>query len=375
MKRGPWYRLENEDDVPSPSLLVYRERVDENLRRMLAIAGNPDRLRPHVKTHKIPQIVHAQLGQGITKFKCATIAEAEMTAQAGAPDVLLAYQPVGPNAGRLLTLTERYPSTRFSAVIDDEQATEAIASAFADHGRTIELLLDLDVGMHRTGVEPGARARALYAKLGSCDGVRPGGLHVYDGHLRDPDSGVRRVKSDQAFEPVASLAIHLESDGLPVPRIVVGGTPTFPFHAERGGVECSPGTCVYWDWGYSSTLHDLQFEHAALVLTRVVSKPGANRLCFDLGHKAIASENPHPRVMLFSMYSESELPATFVGHSEEHLVVETPEAHLFKVGDCVYGVPWHICPTVALHSEALIVEDRRVVDRWPIEARARRITV
>jgi D-serine deaminase-like pyridoxal phosphate-dependent protein len=373
MKSGPWYLLDNEDEVPSPALLVYRERVDENLRRMLAMAGSPDRLRPHVKTHKVPQIVRAQLAQGITKFKCATIAEAEVTAEAGAPDVLLAYQPVGPNIQRLLALADRYASTRFSALVDDDQMLERIGRAFANRGRALELLVDVDVGMHRTGIEPGERARALYAKLESISGVRPGGLHAYDGHLRDADANIRLLQCNQAFEPVAALAQRLARDGLPVPRVVAGGTPTFPFHAQRGSVECSPGTCVYWDWGYSSTLGQ-PFQHAALVLTRVVSKPGGKRLCLDLGHKGIASENPHPRVMLFSPYSEWALEAAFVGHSEEHLVIDTPEAHLFKVGDCLYGVPWHICPTVALYSEAMIVDDRMIVDRWPIHARARRLT-
>jgi D-threonine aldolase len=375
MQSGPWYLLENEADIPSPALLVYQQRVDENLKRMLAIAGSPDRLRPHVKTHKVPQIVHAQLAQGITKFKCATVAEAEMTARARAPDVLLAYQPVGPNVQRLLTLTERYPSTRFSALVDDEHTLEAIARAFANRGLAIELLLDLDVGMQRSGIEPGERARMLYAKLAAMSGVRPGGLHVYDGHLRDADAFRRRSQCDQAYGPVAELAQRLRRDGVDVPRIVAGGTPTFAVHAARSDVECSPGTCVYWDYGYSSTLHDLQFDHAALVFTRVVSKPGPSRLCLDLGHKAIASENPHPRVMLYSMYLDRALQAAFVGHSEEHLVVESSEAHLFKVGDCLYGVPWHICPTVALYSEALVVDERAVVDRWEIVGRTRRLAV
>src|ERR687892_636709 len=111
----PWYQLSDPDSVPSPALLIYKQRVDENLRRMLAIAGSPERLRPHVKTHKVPQIVRAQIAQGVTRFKCATIAEAEMTAEAGASDVLLAYQPVGPHIQRLVTLADRYPTTAFSA--------------------------------------------------------------------------------------------------------------------------------------------------------------------------------------------------------------------------------------------------------------------
>jgi D-serine deaminase-like pyridoxal phosphate-dependent protein len=135
-------------------------------------------------------------------------------------------------------------------------------------------------------------------------------------------------------------------------------------------VECSPGTCVFWDAGYASKLRDLEFTPAALVLTRVVSKPGTNRLCLDLGHKAIASEMPHPRVKFLQLED-----AQAVMHSEEHLVIETDRSQDFRVGDCLYGVPWHICPTVALHSEAFVIEDGRAVGTWQVAARERRLTV
>jgi D-serine deaminase-like pyridoxal phosphate-dependent protein len=152
--------------------------------------------------------------------------------------------------------------------------------------------------------------------------------------------------------------------------MVVGGTPTFPIHCQRTEVECSPGTCLLWDAGYKKKLPDLDFLPAALVLTRVVSKPGPDRLCLDLGHKAIASENPHPRVELI------ELPeANAVGHSEEHLVIESPQAARFAVGDVVFGIPWHICPTVALHSHAVIIQDGKAAARWKIVARDRILSV
>ena len=371
----PWYQLSDPDSVPSPALLIYKQRVDENLRRMLAIAGSPERLRPHVKTHKVPQIVRAQIAQGVTRFKCATIAEAEMTAEAGASDVLLAYQPVGPNIARLATLVERFPGTRFSALVDNVETAHTIGRAFDRRRKTIELLIDLDVGMHRSGMAVGSPAHVLYRALSGIPGVRPGGLHAYDGHLRDSDPSIRRTKCDDAFASVSQLAERLRRDALSLPRIVAGGTPTFPIHAMRGDVECSPGTCVYWDSCYGGTLEDLDFQFAALVLTRVVSKPGENRLCLDLGHKAIASENPHPRVLLFSRATDKPLPASFIGHSEEHLVLETPEVDTYKVGDCMYGVPWHICPTVALYSDAQIVQDGQIVDRWEIRARARRLSI
>ena len=349
-----WFRIGNEAEVPSPALLVYRERVDENLRAMLEIAGGPVRLRPHIKTHKMPALMERQLALGITKFKCATLREAEMAAQCGAPDVLLAYQPVGPNVRVFWEISRAFPATKFSAIADDSRAARDIANA----AHPVELLVDLDLGQHRTGIAPDARAAELYDLIATTPGLRAGGLHAYDGHLDGHDP----AECEAAFAPVARLRAQLGK----VPRVVAGGSPTFALHARRGDVECSPGTCVFWDAGYAKKCPALPFISAALVLTRVVSRPGENRLCLDLGHKAIASEMPHPRVVF------PQLPdAVAISHSEEHLVLETPRASEFPIGTALYGIPWHICPTVALHAQALVVENGRAETSWPITARSR----
>jgi D-serine deaminase-like pyridoxal phosphate-dependent protein len=365
-----WFLVANSAEVPSPSLLVYPDRAVENIRRMLALAGGPARLRPHMKTHKMPALIKSQLAAGITKFKCATIAEAEMTASCGAPDVLLGYQPVGPNAVRMLQLVEQFPRTKFSAVADDENAIRRLSDVFTESGATLPLLLDVDCGMHRCGIEPGQRAFELYRLIGSSPGLQAAGLHVYDGHLHDSDLTARAAACEKAFALIFEFRGQLKAAGLPVPMLVAGGTPTFPMHARRGDVECSPGTCVLWDFGYADALRDLDFLVAALVLTRVISKSGGHRLCLDLGHKAIAAENPHPRVRLLGLED-----AQFVMHSEEHLVIETPRAGQFGVGDVLYGIPRHICPTVALHSEAVVIRDGQAVERWKVAGRERRLTV
>jgi D-serine deaminase-like pyridoxal phosphate-dependent protein len=364
----PWYVFDEAQDVPSPALLVYRDRVQENLRRMIAMAGGVARLRPHVKTHKMAEIVGLKLAAGITKFKCATIAEAEMLARAGAPDVLLAYPVVGPNVARMTKLVEAYPDTRFSVLADDADALRAMSRQLAA-SRPIEILLDIDDGMHRSGVAPSA-AVALYRLLGDLPGILPGGLHIYDGHVRDADLAERAKHVERDFEAVDRLRHELVAAGLPVPRVVAGGTPTFPIHARHTDRECSPGTCAFWDIGYSTKFPDLDFLHSALLLTRVVSKPTADRLCLDLGYKAVSPDNPQQRVVLL------DLPdAAPVVHSEEHLTVETPRAGDFKVGDCLYGIPYHICPTVALHREAIVIEGGRIVGRWQVAARDRLLTV
>jgi D-serine deaminase-like pyridoxal phosphate-dependent protein len=367
---SPWYAIENVAEVPSPALLVYPDRVEENIRRMIRLAGTAERLRPHMKTNKLAEVVRLHLDQGITRFKCATVAEAEMAAAAGAPDVLLAYQPVGPNIARLVRLVQAYPATTFSALSDDEATMRALSSSFVAAGSDLPVYLDLDVGMHRSGVEPGPGAVALYRLLDSLPRLRAAGLHAYDGHVHDADPAVRRARCDEAFAGADRLRDTLVEDGLDVPTVIAGGTPTFPLHARRTGVELSPGTTVFWDLGYSTNLPDLDFLPAVMLLTRVVSKPGGRRLCLDLGHKAVASENPHPRAGLMGL---GDVRA--IGHSEEHLVVETDRAADVPVGEALYAMPWHVCPTVALHDEAVVVRGGRAEGRWRVVGRARSIGV
>jgi len=365
-----WARAADLSALPSPSLLLGLEPIERNLRAMLDMVPSPARLRPHVKTHKLGWLVRRQLDLGVTAFKCATIAEAEMCAQAGAPDVLIAFQLVGPNVARLLVLREKFPRTRFSSIVDDPSALRVLADAATRAKARLEVLLDLDVGQHRSGIAPGPAAIALYRELAAAPALIAGGLHAYDGHLTQSDPAERAAACEEAFAPVAALRGELLALGLSVPRVVAGGSPTFPMHAARKNVQCSPGTCVLWDASYAGRLADMNFSAAAVLLTRVVSKPGGNLLCLDLGHKAVASEMPHPRVVF------PDLPdARFLTHSEEHLVVESQGAARFALGAELLGVPWHVCPTLALHAEAALIDRGKISGSCRIDARARKITV
>jgi D-serine deaminase-like pyridoxal phosphate-dependent protein len=263
-----------------------------------------------------------------------------------------------------------FPQTHFAAVVDDADVAKAIAVGAHAAGATVELLLDLDCGMHRTGIEPGPRARELYRFLATTPGLKAGGLHCYDGHLHDKELADRTRRVEEAFVPVEAFRAELQRAGLPVPRFIASGTPTFPVHARRGTEDCSPGTCVFWDAGYAAKCPDLDFLPAALVFTRIISKPSGNRLTLDLGHKAIAAENPHPRVIFLNLPD-----ARAVMHSEEHLVLETPRAAEFAAGDALYGVPWHICPTVNLHGYANVVRAGHAVEQWRVSGRERILTV
>jgi D-serine deaminase-like pyridoxal phosphate-dependent protein len=364
-----WHTLADPDEIPSPALLVYPERIGENIRRMIAVLGQAERLRPHVKTHKMAEVVQLQLKAGITKFKCATIAEAEMLGQAGAKDVLLANQPVGPNIARLLGLGGWFPDVRFSTIADDAEAVGNLAQAAQAAGVTLPVWLDLDVGMGRTGIAPGQAATTLYKLIGQLPGVEPAGLHLYDGHLHDSDPSKRLAKWQTMMDEVSSFRTGIEAAGLPVPNIVGGGTPTFPFHAQHTDHECSPGTTLLWDFGYRDAFPDLDYQNAAMLLTRVISKPGTDCITLDLGHKAVAAENPHPRVRFIGL-DDTEA----VVHSEEHLTLRTTEAQRFNVGDCLYGIPRHICPTVALYDRAHVIRGGKLTDQWQVTARARKLT-
>lgn len=368
-----WYRIENIDQLDTPALVVFPARVRENIGRAIAMVGNPKRLRPHVKTHKSPGVTRLMLEAGIERFKCATIAEAEMLGMEGAPDVLLAYQAIGPKVERLVKLIRRFPGTAFSCLIDHPDAAEAMARVFHAEGLVMPVYLDLNVGMDRTGIAPGPQAVALYELAERLDGIDPVGLHVYDGHIRDSNPEIMQQKCNAAFAPVLALrsSIAALSGGRRL-TIVAGGSPTFPVHAGREAeIQCSPGTFVYWDRGYGDQFPDQPFRPDAIVVTRVISLRGGTRLCLDLGHKSIAAENELARRVFF--LNGPELQA--VGQSEEHLVVEAGAGHTYRIGDVFYGVPFHICPTVALYERAVTIEDGRVTGEWKNLARDRVITV
>jgi len=363
---GNWYEVENIGEIDSPALLIYPDRVDTNIQKMIEISGGTHRLRPHVKTYKMAEVVRMQLEAGIDKFKCATIAEAEMLAVTEARDVLLAYQPAGPKIDRLLKLVEKYPQTVFSALIDNSQTAKILSDKCVQQSTILNIYLDLDTGNHRTGIVPDS-ALHLYEECLLLPGIKVTGLHAYDGHLRDSDFDVRKERCDKAFDPVEKLRKQIKESSGKELEIIAGGTPTFPCHVSRPDhVVCSPGTCLLWDWTYHMKLADLDFSIAALVISRIVSKVGNNRITVDLGHKAIASENPFPRVHFLNLPEGEQ-----VSHSEEHLVIQVKDNSNHHVGELFYGIPYHVCPTVALYAEAETVRNRNVGDQWKVVARDR----
>jgi D-serine deaminase-like pyridoxal phosphate-dependent protein len=372
---NPAYTLSDPASVFSPSLVFYPELIKKNIQRVIEMAGSPERLRPHVKTHKTREIVKMLLDAGVTKHKCATIAEAEMLASTGAPDVLIAYPLVGPNVGRLAHLIRKFSNTKFSTLIDHPDATRSLASGLAALGLSVGAVLDLDVGQHRTGISVGDDALALYELASTLPGLKPNGFQLYDGHNNQPDRAEREKAVREFIAPVLELRAKAEAKGIPVPRLVCGGTPSFPVYAgmtDVPGIECSPGTFVLHDAGYGPKYADLAgITPAAVLVTRVISRPTPDRVTLDLGNKSVAADPVLEKRVTLLDFPEYKT----VGHNEEHLIVETTGASAYKPGDLVYALPGHICPTVALHKEVLVAEGGKIVGRWSVASRDRVLSV
>jgi D-serine deaminase-like pyridoxal phosphate-dependent protein len=370
---APCYAIADTSEIFSPSLVVFGDLVEENLAEMIRLAGDSARLRPHCKTHKMRQIIEIELAAGITRHKCATIAEAEMLAQCGVADIFLAYNPVGPNIRRVVRLAEKYPSARLSVAADHPAPLAELGRVAVAVGKQIGVLLDIDSGQHRTGVPIGPRARELYQQISATKGVVPAGFHLYDGHNHQKDVAERRAAVMAGYEPAAKLRDELVANGMPVPRIVAGGTASFPIFAalDDPTIELSPGTIIFQDAGYGEMFPDLHFTPAALLLTRVISRPTATRITCDLGYKAVASDPPAGNRLFFP-----DLPdAKAVLQNEEHLVLETPLAERYQPGDELFAIPRHVCPTSALHKFVYVVSGGKLAGTWDVAARDRVLTV
>ncbi len=365
-----WYEIENINEIDTPALVVYPDRARKNIETAIKMVKDVGLLRPHVKTNKSKDACRLMLTSGITKFKCATIAEAEMLGSINAPDVLLAYQPTGPKILRLIQLIKKYRDTHYSCLVDNNDSAREIAAQAINAGLTIPVFIDVNVGMNRTGIVPGQKAVELYELCGNTNGIQPLGLHVYDGHITDTDLALREKRSAEAFELVDWLRAEIQKK-FPEPTIIAGGSPSFPVHAKKGTVQCSPGTFIYWDAGYLQKYPEQKFVPAALVASRIISLPNETTICADLGHKSVSAENQiSHRVQLLNAPG-----LEILGQSEEHLVLKADAGHTYKVGDVLYGIPWHICPTCALYERALIVEDNNVTGEWKTIARDRKINV
>ena len=367
------YFIREPEEIITPALVYYKEIIEENIHKMIEIAGDSRRLWPHVKSHKMEALVQLQIEAGITKFKAATIAEAEMAARAGAEDVLVAYPLAGVNIRRFCQLKRVYPSTRFWAVGDDLKEVRKLGQAAGEGSMEVDFLADVNPGMDRTGVSLGGLEK-FYKEAAEIPGIKVRGFHCYDGNLGVTDLQEREKRVAGLDRELLSIGERLEQKGYGCSVLVLGGTPSFPCHAKQERGFLSPGTSLLWDVGYQEKYPDEPFVPAGLLLTRVVSRPRRGHFTIDLGYKGIAAEMPQERRGILlgvpHAYPWAQSEEHWVWRMEEGYEDLTPSA-----GSILKVIPTHICPTTALYPEALVAEKGELIGSWRVSARDRKLAL
>ncbi len=350
------------EDLDTPALLLDLVACEENLRRMAEFFRRRRcRLRPHFKNHKCPALAQRQLLAGSAAgITCAKLGEAEVLADRGFTDLLIANQVVGRR--KTARLVEVARKSHVKVAVDDLRQVEAISRA-AEAGRvTVGVLLEIDIGMGRCGLPPGRPALDLARKIESLPGIRFDGLQAYEGHAVYVTDFERRAELvRQAMANALETRELLEDNGFQFGVLSGGSSATYQITGQIDGVdEIQAGTYATMDWRYAEL--SPEFQVAMTVLSRVISKrPGAAVL--DVGLKGVGSEFGPPRI---KDHPEVEIPSFL---SEEHCIVRrAPE---WRVGDAVQIIPSHACTTCNLHRQFYVCEDGRVVDVWPIEASGR----
>jgi len=350
-------------------MLVFRDVMDQNIKSVCELVGGGENLIAHVKTHKSEAVARKQVEQGIAGFKCATLKELEMVLEAGAKTAILTYpQCQEIKVERLCDLTAAYPDAWIAAIISSGFHLKVLGTVAERRKQSLRVMLDLDVGMHRTGIGFGEAATGLYGQIDAHPFLLTSGLHLYDGHENFQKLDERATAAERHIESLKKFKEQIEASGMSVPLIVAGGSWSFPYYARTKGMYGSPGTFIYWDAGNQEGMPDMPFRCAALVLTQVVDRyPDVGTITTDLGCKGVSSD-----LLL-------EERARLLGHDQAQMVWQSEEHAMFRipgelpdVGDYLLAVPGHICPTTIRYPGSHVIDaDGEVVDYYLHSSRDR----
>ena len=377
LQEFPWherYRVSDPERVLTPALALYPDVIASNIRCTLdLLGGHAVRWRAHIKTAKLNYTLRMLIDRGVRYFKCATSLELLQACQTGATDVLVAYPLMGANAHRVREIKNQCPRVGISVLAENE------AQVRQWRGADIGVFLDINPGMNRTGIEQSSRRRVIeLAQAVTQSGLKFCGLHYYDGQFGAVAEPERTKAAHAGYDQLLGLVRDLEAGGVHVPEVVTAGTPTLPCSLAYPGFEnasflhrLSPGTVVYQD---ATSLAQLPaqcgYAPAALVMTRVVSSPHHGIITCDAGHKAVSADAGVPTCVVVG---HGELAP--LSPSEEHLPLAVTEgAKSPRVGEILYLLPRHVCPTVNNFDAALIVRNGRVESVEGVSARGHAIS-
>ena len=364
------FRVSEAASILTPALLIDRDRVQHNIATTLRLlGGDPNRWRPHVKTAKLGYVMRMFVEAGILQFKCATSLELSVACQAGAQDVLVAYPLVGANAARVREIAEQHHKVAVSVLVENESQIAQWG------GSSTSVFIDVNPGMNRTGVPDDQADRILnLSKSISASGLHFRGLHYYDGHLAKYAMAERCKQAHLGYERLMNIVHVLASHAVDVPEVITAGTPAFPcslsfspFSRAPFVHRVSPGTVVYCDATSLAQLPDCEYLPAAVVMTRVVSHPAPGMITCDAGHKTVSADAGIPTCMVLGHPELEPLVP-----SEEHLPMRVADgAAVPAIGELLYLVPRHVCPTVNNFDHAVIVSHRKLIAVESVSARGR----
>jgi len=364
------YRFETAE-LLTPALVIYPEMVRHNIAAIIqAVGGDPARWRPHVKTVKLGSMMKLLVEAGVETAKCATTLELLASCEAGFRDVLVSYPHMGRNAERIAEIAREFPKVRVSALVESEDQVAAWK------GSSVDLFIDVNPGMDRTGIgaDHAETVRALARKV-VATGLVFRGLHFYDGNSTDKNIAERTQKAHARYRELLELASFLQSSGVEVSEIVTAGTPALPcavsFEPLWNGSfrhQVSPGTVVYNDFSSLQQVpNSYGLKAAVVVVSRVVSHPIPGVATCDAGHKSVAVDSGVPHCLALAHPELEPLKP-----SEEHLPFKLLKgASAPALGEVLYLVPRHVCPTVNNFNVAVLVERGRIVSIEPVTARGR----
>ncbi len=367
------YAIESAAELLTPALAIYPEIVDRNIAVTIGLlGGDPNRWRPHVKTAKLGFIMRRLAEKGVAQAKCSTTLELETACASGIRDVLLAFPVVGANAMRVREIADKYHDARISVLVENP------GQIAAWRGSRVGIFIDVNPGMDRTGIEQQRVAAIIdVARAIAAAGLEFRGVHYYDGHVSAPDLRERAALAHRGYDRLIEIVRELAGAGFRAEEVITSGTPAFPCAASyapfrEGGFvhRASPGTVIYCDvtsvtqlpaeWGY---------QPAAVVVATVVSHPRANHLTCDAGHKSVSADAGIPTCSVIGHPNLVPLKP-----SEEHLPIEVKSGTFEnegrpEIGEALYLVPRHVCPTVNNFDDALIVVGNRVTGVERVTAR------